>query len=877
MMNIKENHIILCQTENQINDIKFQFLKQNNKTIYRLPEIKLIDKWIFEKFEEYFLVTEFDLLNGIDEKFIWEEIIRQDKILEKNVLTQKDIDYLCQLSRNTNKKLTEYLVSENQIKKNYSNDEFIYKWREKFLKICKERGLITQYEFISIFIEKQKNRKIISNQNLYIIESDTVSPIYQTLLKELAKHNKLIKHEINPSKTNNLKRYEFNNAEDELKAVTEWIKKNKANKKNNLLIISPALHIFQKKLENQINIEIQPEIFSNFKQQNIYNTSFRRTLVKEPIVWAVYELIRLNHNKPKPIEFFTQLLSFNNWIDKEHFLDREKLSNYLSKTNIKRFSIFELCTLINKDKFKDLKLESLKKILNNILKNKQKWIKPQTIKAWVAQTQEFLISINLGKINELLIFEINSLNRFYQLLHELSSNRLFTKKVSFIEYLNKLNFYLETYNPPPFNPDASIDIYEFDQYPIKDYDAIWIMNMNSNYYPGGDQNNIFISKNLKEQYHINDDKYYKETLTLNLTRISKVSEDISISYSKKLDDLDLIKTPLPNNFNIIEENNILSKIVTKKSNNIFEYIDDNFAPPLPKQTIDIKRGKDTLNAQLICPAWGFFEYRLGAGVNEPDLQEEISSMARGTMVHKVLEIFWSEVKTHENLLKICKANFLDEKITIIIDEVIGKYKKEYPRHKEIHINLEKLRLLEIIKKWFEFEMKRGLPFKIIELEKVHVVKINGIQFNIKLDRIDLIDNQKIIIDYKTGEIVTLSDLYKKNELKDIQLPLYACFTDNNINGVAYAQVKYDKQLITGVSEQKFSRSLQFNDKYNSTIDSWDKLKKMWAEIIIFAAKSYHSGDATIKFKKEENLKYCMVKPILRLPERKYQYERSKSK
>ena len=52
-MNINKNYIILCETENQVNDITIQFLKQNNKPITRLPEIKLIDRWLFEKYDEF--------------------------------------------------------------------------------------------------------------------------------------------------------------------------------------------------------------------------------------------------------------------------------------------------------------------------------------------------------------------------------------------------------------------------------------------------------------------------------------------------------------------------------------------------------------------------------------------------------------------------------------------------------------------------------------------------------------------------------------------------------------------------------------------------------------------------------------------------------
>ena len=42
---------ILCQTENQVNDIQLIFRNKNKNT--PIPEIKVIDRWLFEQFEEF--------------------------------------------------------------------------------------------------------------------------------------------------------------------------------------------------------------------------------------------------------------------------------------------------------------------------------------------------------------------------------------------------------------------------------------------------------------------------------------------------------------------------------------------------------------------------------------------------------------------------------------------------------------------------------------------------------------------------------------------------------------------------------------------------------------------------------------------------------
>ena len=184
----------------------------------------------------------------------------------------------------------------------------------------------------------------------------------------------------------------------------------------------------------------------------------------------------------------------------------------------------------------------------------------------------------------------------------------------------------------------------------------------------------------------------------------------------------------------------------------------------------------------------------------------------------------------------------------------------------------------MISKWLEYEANRGSAFDIFELEKKFSVNLNQFQFNIKVDRIDIIEKDKIIIDYKTGAINSKEALYDKSILNDIQLPLYACFTHNDIKGVAYAQLKGNKPRLTGISANHLSRSIQFNIQPNSPINSWDKLKSMWSELLNETAEEYIKGFAAIKFKDIKKLEYCNVKSILRLPERTFQFEeKEKSK
>ena len=62
------------------------------------------------------------------------------------------------------------------------------------------------------------------------------------------------------------------------------------------------------------------------------------------------------------------------------------------------------------------------------------------------------------------------------------------------------------------------------------------------------------------------------------------------------------------------------------------------APQVPPGE-KVSGGTGLLKAQAICPAWGFYQYRLGAqALREP--VEGLDPMARGVLVHGALEHFW---------------------------------------------------------------------------------------------------------------------------------------------------------------------------------------------------------------------------------------------
>ena len=108
-----------------------------------------------------------------------------------------------------------------------------------------------------------------------------------------------------------------------------------------------------------------------------------------------------------------------------------------------------------------------------------------------------------------------------------------------------------------------------------------------------------------------------------------------------------------------------------------------------------------------------------------------------------------------------------------------------------YLELEELRLTGLVSEWLEYEASR-VDLKLSETEAGRSVQLAGLDFDLRLDRIDrLNDGSLLVIDYKSGDVSPKSwDLPRPD---DVQLPLYAGFAlereEEILGGLVFAKVR----------------------------------------------------------------------------------------
>lgn len=178
----------------------------------------------------------------------------------------------------------------------------------------------------------------------------------------------------------------------------------------------------------------------------------------------------------------------------------------------------------------------------------------------------------------------------------------------------------------------------------------------------------------------------------------------------------------------------------------------------------------------------------------------LDPMIQGTMVHLILECFWTEVRTSEAL----KA-FSDEELSAKVRDHVAVASDKLLnnliwRYGARLIKLELMRLCALVVEWLELEKKREFEFEVLGFEEPHEITVGDLSLTVRIDRRDRVflneektDYRDVVHDYKTGNTIRKSGLNVRS-LTEPQLPLYATKIDfqskgiTAIDGVSLAQV-----------------------------------------------------------------------------------------
>ncbi len=409
------------------------------------------------------------------------------------------------------------------------------------------------------------------------------------------------------------------------------------------------------------------------------------------------------------------------------------------------------------------------------------------------------------------------------------------------------------------------------------FDALWVMGMNDDTWPPAPRPNPLLPAIVQREAgsaRSSAEVEYQFALRVQ-SRLLFAAPDITFSYA--LADGNRIRRPSPLLEGIPQSSSQFDyppTLAAQLANNhagACEAIDDTAAPPVATGEI-VSGGSALLRAQAICPAWAFYQYRLGAKALKVPI-EGFNPADRGTLVHAALEAFWTEVTSSSVLQSLSK----DERTATISRAALsGITQFEKSTHQAFSTRvraIEAQRLERLLDLWLSVEATRAVPFTVVAREERREIKVAGIAVNVVIDRIDeLADGRRIVIDYKTGANIDIKN-WASERITEPQVPLYAALAGEDVSAVAFGKVQLDKPAFAGVAQDSDMLPGIYGigeDRQKlfppAVYPSWQSVVQHWATRIEAIAQEIKDGVAPVLFAAEKELQYCEVLPLLRLPE-----------
>ena len=794
---IHQDDTIIVANNRQVLAIKRSISEQRGVT--KLPNICSYTAWLEKFWQQQNTEHNLRLLSQSELRLLFTKIIKSGPVAQPDIVIEELIKSyrLCK----------SYFIEIENLANYYSTCNLFVRWIRELEKTKKERNYIDSTDLYSQIYLSVKN--IAKNKRYFIYGFKKTTPEQKNLFDALRCKT------INPLlRSNSPKSFSFPDSETEIQAIAEWAKKLNTNKPNHQIgIVVPNIS------ESQFAVKrIFDQVFNSSlleTKNKPYNISLGSPLLQYPLIQHLLNTLALSgqiiknridhqlliHVITSPYITGAQKESNNRSLQVNQILATKKESSSFKRiTNLAR-NCGQFVEVM--DEIKQLKLQQ--KLLHE---------------DWLVVFNQILFIWGFSTDRELTSDEFQLLKKFQEeslILNKISDD---LNKASFDDAINTLQSHLGSVVFQAQSGTANIHILGALEAEGLSFDGAWVSNMTSSFLPGNIKIPLFIPTKVCAEYGLPSSSFeiIRDDANATIEALNNLSSSLVYSYAKSNNEKEQLPTP----YFSFDEYQLKQRKVTNSRELIA--IEDSQAPCI--ENYEIKEGVSTLQDQMSCAFKGFSKRLNLEKFDAPHIG--FNRLEQGNLIHKVLETFYTEIKSKESLLGLSSSE-LDGLLERHIDSAINN--KSTSRFQQ----LEKIRIKKILHDYFELEKQRD-GYEVIETESTTEVSINNLSFKIRLDRIDRLPNgDKLIIDYKTGK-AEISQMTGKH-IRQVQLPIYAL--TNNVNGVAFAKINATRCEYLVIANDKSALPVK-----KTTAPKWEDQLVEWKSILNSASYDFQNGVAT---------------------------------
>jgi ATP-dependent helicase/nuclease subunit B len=839
---IAENQLILTANQRLAMQIKQAWgkLSQNqNTSVWRSPRVMSIEHWLMFLWDElkdqnHPIVSQLSIVGTMQSQYYWEKVIAQyDESLDKSFAS---------MAANCLDLLQRWSIDFNEITDSGSSLDKFKHWASQYQRLLDKNKLVTlpqAYQLIGdCFAAGALDKE--SQINLYGFQS--ISPLQQSLLETTAEKYRFIQLYKQPV---NARTIECADPSSEIAVASKWAALELLQNPNQRIgILIPDLNNCLTQ-----TVRILNETLAQQNCSTAVNISAGVKLSETALIKAAFNCLDL-FNFDLPLSQWLCLLNspFNLF---EKLPIQFKVDCELTLRALKSHSL-GLDQFIQVIRGQQSKLENSDEVQSIIepLYNFQQFSRENkanqySFSHWADILDNIVKQLGwpgLSQPSSIQYQQIQQWDKLLAKLSELDNLGIEVGRSKALYYLNKL---ASEHLFHPQTGDAPLQVLGLLEGVGLVFDKLWVTGMHSGNLPTSGSIDPVLSANFQRQHEMPFSVPEKELIIAKrlLSSFKENTKQLFLSYP-----LSDGKTPLEPS-SLIKDMELqdvkalvgdMQPAAWLKQSDQTELLEESgyaYNPDLEP----IRGGSSILKHQSTCPFNAFAIHRLWAlDLDEPSIGLE--AMDQGSIVHEILFRLWDNWKTSSALMAL-SAEQLSQKVEATIQAVLLEQAKTHSwLQGENYLALEQQRLSKMIMQWLEVEKQRT-SFEVIDTEQKITMDFGDLKISLILDRLDKVQGQNVVIDYKTGNVS--SSAWYGERPKDPQLPLYVMASEPMPEGCFFGHLKGTKFKFLGLSKDPIITGIKPADDWQLQIDNWQTALNQLAQEFIQGKASvikYHDSE-----------------------------------
>jgi|GEM_PF-5825384 len=789
------------------------------------------------------------ILKPLEEQIIWEEII--NKFEGENPLS--NFREIAKYARQAWYRLNEWCIDIDKVQGGFEFAK-LKLWLAEYKKTLQQSDAIDQITNLKNFCKTNLDVKLINSEQIQFAGFTSITPLFKLFVNGLKRHNIQFSCLKQAKIASKIEKTDFADIDVEITAMAGWcasiVNKNPQSK---IAIIVPELARHREQISRALTDKLQPEIYGLEFQDygNLFNISLGRKLINHDIVGQALGMLEIIVNESEfDYQLFSSILTSRNFYS-EATQEKAQFDLFFRENSTPQTSLAKIVSLI-KLKYHDEPPEWAAAYIHVFALGRENFGK-KPLTDWAQIFSEYLEITGFATRNNKSFIEYQILLGFGKALTSFAKLHTVTPLQSASSALRLLKqvctaqiFQIETSHEVKIEVMSVLDI------STQVFDYLWFIGADADTLPAGVRPNPLLPISLQKQAQMPYSSF-KVELKSAMDLISRLRTNASFlifSSSKTCDGKDVLPSGLIRNF-LYQEFPV--PLVDSCERELLEELTDYKGTEKTKGKL--KSAVSFLQDQALCPLMAYAIHRLGSR-QPPVPQNFLSPLRRGRILHKVLEKIYTKYKNPVAFQSLSHADSLNIiRFTLkrfgVLPKVIGKNTVE----------LEVLRTSAILHTWLELDKSRQ-GFAVKSCEAVFKGNLNGFDFYIRIDRLDLMDDgSQIIIDYKTG--LTNKTGWLDARLTEPQLPLYAISLDK-VGAIAFAEIRPADARIKYLGKTKI-----VNAK-NSQVDSdvWRQQLNVWRSQLDTLTDEISQGFAALLFDDERVILNSEARGFCRVQEQK---------